>query len=116
MRNLVENFKHYLTEHKNVYNAEILIRAEPGSQLHDDIFEKIRAIEGITVIRASEAIKRDERNNKLMKLSVRFYIEAGSAIPYLEKVKNKIRTMRDEDGDRILSVTIRSLPKKSEDF
>ena len=116
MKNLVENFKHFLAEDKNVYKTEIIIRAEPGSQLHDDIFEKIRAVEGVTVIRSTEAIKRDERNNKLLNVSVRFYVDSANAIPYLEKLKNTIRTFKDSDGDRILSVAIHKLPQKTTDL
>ena len=51
-----------------------------------------------------------------MNLSVRFYVNPANAIPYLENLKNKIRTMQDDDGDRILSVEIRKLPEKSDDL
>ena len=112
MKDLFENFKYFLVEEKKLYKTEITVRAEPGSQLHDDIFEKIRAIEGVTVIRSTEAIKRDERNNKLMNISVRFYIDSANTIPYLEKLKNTIRTFKDSDGDGILSVSIRKLPER----
>lgn len=116
MKNLVENFKYFLTEAKNVYSAELHIKAQPTTKLYGRVFEAIRGIEGVTVIRSTEAIERDQHNNKLMKLSVRFYVEPASAIPYLEKLKNKIRTLTDEDGDKILSVSIRKLPEREEIF
>ena len=116
MRNLVENFKYFLTESKSVYSAELQIKAQPGTRLYGRVFEAIRGIEGVTVIRSTEAIEKDQYNNKLIKLSVRFYVEPANAIPYLEKLKNKIRVLTDEDGDKILSVTIRKLPEREEIF
>ena len=116
MKNLVENFKHFLTEEKSVYTAELLVIAEPGTRLYGRIFEAIRGIEGVTVIRSTEAIERDDKNNKIMKLSVRFYVNPANAIPYLEKLKNTIRNLRDDDGDRILSVSIRQLPERADDL
>lgn len=116
MKNLVENFKYFLTEAKAVYSAELHIKAQPGTKLYGKVFEAIRGIEGVTVIRSTEKIQKDERGDKIMKLSVRFYVEPGRAITYLEKLKEKIKTIRDEEGDRITSVSIRRLPKKAEEF
>ena len=116
MKNLVENFKHFLTEEKSVYTAEFLVIAEPGTRLYGKVFEAIRGIEGVTVIRSTEALERDDKNNKIMKLSVRFYVNPADAIPYLEKLKNVIRGLRDKDGGRILSVSIRKLPERMDDL
>lgn len=116
MKNLVENFKHFLVEAKEVYIAELLVRAESTTKLYGRVFEAIRGIEGVTVIRSTEKIEKDVRGDKIMKLSVRFYVEPGNAITYLEKLKEKIKTIRDEEGDRITSVSIRRLPEKAEDF
>ena len=65
MKNLVENFKHFLTEEKSVYTAEFLVVAEPGTRLYGKVFEAIRGVEGVTVIRSTEALERDDKNNKL---------------------------------------------------
>ncbi len=116
MKNLVENFKHFLVESKEVYHAELLVRAEKNTKLYGKVFEAIRGIEGVTVIRSTEKIQKDEQGQKLMKLSVRFYVEPANSIIYLEKLKNKIKTLKDEEGDRITSVSIRQLPKKAEEF
>tara|TARA_R110000824_G_scaffold197409_18_gene380915 strand:- start:4763 stop:5119 length:357 start_codon:yes stop_codon:yes gene_type:complete len=116
MKDLVENFKHFLTEEKSVYVAELLIKAEPGTRLYGRVFEAIRGIEGVTVIRSTETIKKDDKDNKIMNLSVRFYVNPANSIPYLEKLKNTIRNLKDDDGDRILSVIIRKLPEKVDDI
>jgi len=116
MKNLVDNFKHFLVEEKSTYIVEMLVKAEPATRLYGRIFEAIRGIEGVTVIRSTEAIQRDQQNNKLMILSVRFYVNPAESIPYLEKLKNKIRNMTDAEGDRILSVQIRKMPQKQDDI
>ena len=59
MKNLVENFKYFLTEDKSVYQMELLIKAQEGTRLYGKVFEAIRGIEGVTVIRSTEKIKRD---------------------------------------------------------
>ena len=99
MKDFVHNFKHFLTEAKSVYIAELRVKAQPGTRLYGRIFEAIRGIEGVTVIRSTEAIEKDQHNNKLMTLSVRFYVE-----------------LQDDDGDKILSVSISKLPEKSDDL
>lgn len=116
MKDLVENFKHFLVENKQVFEAELQLRAEPNTRLYGRVFEAIRGIEGVTVIRSTERIEKDDRGNKLMKLSVRFYVTPGHAITYVQQLNDKIKTITDENGHRILSTTIRRLPKRSDDF
>jgi hypothetical protein len=116
MKNLFENFKYFLTEQKAVYEAELLVKAESATKLYGRVFEAIRGIEGITVIRAAEGIQRDPNNNKLMKLYVRFYVEPGKALTYLQQVGQKIGTMKDADGDRIISTRITKLPQVDDTF
>jgi CTP:molybdopterin cytidylyltransferase MocA len=91
---------------------ELFIKAEEGTRLYGKVFEAIRGFEGVTVIRSTEKIQRDSQNNKLMNLSVRFYVNPAYAIPYIEKLKNAIRNLKDAEGDRILSVEIRKMPEK----
>ena len=115
MKEIVDSFKHFLVEEKSTYIVNMLIMAQPNTRLYGRVFEAIRGIEGVTVIRSTEAVKRDQQNNKIMNLSVRFYVNPANSIPYIEKLKNAIRNLKDDDGDRILSVQIRSLPEKQDD-
>ena len=116
MKNLVENFKHFLAENKNVYEAEILVKAEAATRLYGRIFEAIRGMEGVTVIRAKEGgIQRDTYDNKLLNLYVRFYVEPTNAVTYLQNISDKISTLKDADGDRIIATRITKLPEKRKD-
>ena len=49
-----------------------------------------------------------------MKLYIRFYVEPGKALTYLQQVAQKIGTMKDADGDRIISTRITKLPEKQD--
>ena len=49
-----------------------------------------------------------------MNLYIRFYVEPGKALTYLQLVSQKIGTMKDADGDRIISTRITKLPQKQD--
>ena len=49
-----------------------------------------------------------------MKLYLRFYVEPGKALTYLQLVAEKIKTLKDADGDRIISTRITKLPQKQD--
>jgi len=50
-----------------------------------------------------------------MKLYIRFYVEPGSALTYLQQVGEKIGRMKDADGDRVISTRITKLPEKEDE-
>jgi hypothetical protein len=116
MKNLVENFKHFLTEAKNVYEAEMRIKAQPDMTFYKTVFEAIRGIEGVTIIRPTEAIRKDPHNNQYMNLYVRLYIEPANVRLYIKKLKDKIIGLKDADGNRITYAEIRKYPEKSDDL
>ena len=49
-----------------------------------------------------------------MNLYIRFYVEQGKALTYLQLVAEKISTMKDAEGDRIISTRITKLPEKQD--
>lgn len=112
MENILENWKKYLTEEQISYTMVIALKAEPDTQLYGSVFEKIRAIEGITVIKTAQAMEKDNHGNKFFKLDIRFMMDRGRGVEYLDKVKNAIRKLKDDQGDRILSVVITRMPEK----
>ena len=112
MKDIMENFKHFLVEQKSIYTMEFKIVAEEGTALYGKIFEAIRGFQGVTVIRSTEKIERDPHNNKHMILSVRFYVNPADANQYVTALKTYIATLRDSDNKRILTATISKLPEK----
>lgn len=112
MKEYFHNFQNFLNESKTVYNMELEIKAEKGAKFYGQIFEAIRGIEGVTVIRASEAIRKDEQGNKIMKMTMRFYIHSQYVRPYISKIKDVIRSLKDEEGKKIISVITSKLPRE----
>ena len=112
MKKLLENWNVFITEALGNYEVEVVLRAEKNTQVKDDIFEKIRAIEGVTVIKTTQATRKDETGNKVLHLLIRFMVNPAFGTAYLEKIKNKIRSLKDDQGDRILSIKVLQLPRE----
>ena len=72
MEKILENWNNFLNEEQRVFNMQLVIRAEPGTKLYGRIFEAIRGIEGVTVIRSMKRIEKDENNNKVIIYPLRF--------------------------------------------
>ena len=112
MKLLLENWKTYLNEQLVKYQMEVLLRAEPDTQLYGTVFEKIRAIEGITVIKTTESMHTDSQGNKNVKLNIRFMVNPALGTRYLAFLRSKLQTIKDDEGDRIISVKILHMPKE----
>lgn len=95
---------------------ELIVRAEARTKLYGRVFEAIRGIEGVTVIRAIESIERDVQGNKVMKMSVRFYVNPAVIIQYITNLKSIISNLKDMEGDRILSAKIHKMPQKVDQY
>ena len=116
MKKLMENFKQFINEEQSVYTMELIVKAEAGTKLYGRVFEAIRGIEGVTVIRATEKIEKDYEGNKLMNMSIRFYVNPAIIVPYIQKLKHLISNLKDAEGDRILSVKIHKMPEKLDQY
>jgi len=116
MQKILESWNNFLNEEQRVFNMQFVIRAEPGTKLYGRIFEAIRGIEGVTVIRSMKRIEKDENNNKVMILSVRFYVSPPMMAKYVDELRNAISRLSDADGDEIISVKILKNPKMDDSF
>lgn len=116
MKKLMENFKQFINEEQSVYTMELIVKAEAGTKLYGRVFEAIRGIEGVTVIRATEKIEKDREGNKLMVMSVRFYVNPAVIVPYIQKLKHLISNLKDAEGDRVLAVRVHKMPEKIDQY
>ena len=115
MKAIFENWNKFLTEEQSVFTMQLVVKAEPGTKLYGRVFEAIRGIEGITVIRSMKQIERDEAGNKIMLLSVRFYVNPAFMPTYVDNLRKAISRLNDADGDEIISVKIFKNPEKMDD-
>ena len=54
MKELLQEWRKYLTEIENRWEFSVLVRLEKDANLYADIFEKIRAIPGVTIVKTAE--------------------------------------------------------------
>ena len=57
MKPIFENFRKFLKEIKSRWEFDVLVRLEKDANLYADIFEKIRAIPGVTIVKTGERQK-----------------------------------------------------------
>ena len=112
MQKLFENWNKFLKEELNHYNMEVQIKAEPDTQLYGSLFNKIRGIEGITIIKSTSKMQKDASGNKFISMNVKFL--ANPTLPqstFLQVFKDKMKSLRDDEGDRILNIRVTKLPE-----
>lgn len=115
MQKILENWNNFLTEEQSVFTMQLVVRAEAGTKLYGRVFEAIRGIEGVTVIRSMKQIEKDESGNKIMILSVRFYVNPAAMPRYVDNLRTVISRLKDADGDSIISVKVLQNPEKMDD-
>ena len=112
MKKILNEWKNYLFEAKKHYEIDLLIKAEADARIYGAIFNDIRAIPGVTIIKTNKRITKDHRGNKIVNLNLKFLMEPGLGGDYLKFLKNELQKAKDMEGDRILSVRITKFPIK----
>ena len=112
MKKLLENWRKLLSEAPQQYEMIISVKSQPDTTLYGAIYDHIRAIPGITIVKTAQAAEKDYAGNKISTLSLKFLMEPGLGHEYLASVKSQINSLKDEQGDRILGVRILRLPQK----
>ena len=104
MKVLLENFKRYLTEIENRWEFSVLVRLEKDANLYADIFEKIRAIPGVTIVKTAEKQKNISPTQKAAVLDIKCIVNKTGMVNYGIFLRNQLSKLKDESGDRILGV------------
>ena len=112
MKTFLENWKGYLTERQQHYRMLVSVKAEADTKMYGSIFNKIRAIPGITIVKTAQASEKDTQGHKIVTLDLKFFIEPGQGSDYVHYVKRQLIRLRDEEGDRILGVRVTRWPEK----
>ena len=115
MEQLLEKWNNFLFEARDSYHFVVDVISEKNTQLYGSIFDKIRAIPGVTIVKTVEASRTSETGNKVSRLDIKFLInpDLPGTQGYLEKVRSEIKLMKDDQGDRVLAVKMIAAPKKS---
>ena len=114
MKLLLENWQSFLNEAENSYNMTIEVVSDKDTQLYGSIYNKIRALTGITIVKAAQSSSINAQGNKTSQLDIKFLINPAQGITYIDTIKHAIKRMKDDQGDRILSVRITQMPQRTD--
>ena len=112
MKQILKSFQSYLAEIQDRWEFEILVRLEQDANLYADIFEKIRAIPGVTIVKTEEKQRRISPTQKAAVLSIKCLVGNTGLKNYGLFLRNKISKLKDEAGDRILGVRFTKFPEQ----
>lgn len=112
MKRLLENWQKHLHEEQRHYEMVVGVKSQPDTSLYGTIYNRIRGLKGVTIVKTTRASEKDRAGNKISTLNIKFLMHPGTGAEYLSYIKDQIRTLKDEQGDRILGVRILQLPEK----
>jgi hypothetical protein len=111
MKTLLEGFRGYLKEIKNRYEFVVFVRMENDLNLYADIFEKIRAIPGVTIVKTAEKQQDISPTQKAAVLDIKCIAGDTGILNYGMFLRNKLSKLKDESGDKVLGVRFLSPPE-----
>jgi len=110
MKKTLNEWKKYLFEERKQYEMHISFKAEPDAKIYGAIFDEIRAIPGITIVKTTSRIGKDTVGNKIVNLSLKFLMEPGLGADFMAYLNNELQRITDDEGDRIIATKIVRLP------
>jgi len=110
MQKLFENWQNFLKEEKQHYEISISLKIEADLQLYGQVFNQIRAIPGITIVKSEKKTQALPDGNKITNLNLKFLMFPGLGSEYLPFLKSKIKSIRDAQGDKILGIRVTKAP------
>tara|TARA_R110000765_G_C18710504_1_gene582976 strand:- start:107 stop:460 length:354 start_codon:yes stop_codon:yes gene_type:complete len=110
MKKLLERWGNYLSEGTTHFEVDVRLRYERTFALYGPVFNKIRAINGITIAKAEEDGVIDiQPNQKEVVMHLKF-IPDRPLKEYGAYLKNALLKIKDEDEDRIINVKFIKFP------
>jgi len=114
MKTILESWKEFvLSEEVAHYEIELKLRYAYDMSIYGDIFNKIRAIPGITIVKVKKGTKVDafaQNTRKSATLNLKFIPSARDIPRYLTFLKLRLLKIKDESGGKILAVRFLSRP------
>jgi len=110
----MENWSNFLKESKSEYEMVVSLKIQPNLQLYGIVFDQIRAIAGITIVKSTAKVTKTADGMKIATLSIKFLMGGGGGGQYIHYVKEEIKKIKDAQGDRVLGVRVVKVPEKTE--
>ena len=116
MKEITSKWRQFLlSESQNHYEVEILLKYAGDMSLYGDVFNKIRAIPGVTIVkRKEEDVVQSVGDQKMVRLNVKFFPRGALFRRYLDFLKTLISKINHQDGDKVMGVRFLSHPSTTE--
>ena len=109
---IAESAAKHLHEEQQHYEMIIAVKSQPDTSLYGTIYNRIRGLNGVTIVKTTRSAEKDHAGNKISTLNIKFLMNPGTGAEYLHYIKTAIKRLKDEQGDRILGVRILKIPEK----
>jgi len=114
VQKLLENWDKFLKETQNHWELEIAFTLEKDVNTYD-IFQRIRAIPGITIVKSIRKItKIADVGQKAIVLSIKAIVHPYNLQNYMSNLYSTLKKIKDDEGDRILDIKVVRSPKKTD--
>jgi len=116
MKEITSKWRNFLlTESQNHYEVEVLLKYASDMSLYGDIFNKIRAIPGVTIVKRKEDdVVQVLDNQKVVKLNIKFIPPRALMSRYLQILRTHMLRIKGEAGDKIIGIRFLTQPTSAE--
>jgi len=99
-----------LQEKQTQYVVYITLLTEPDTRIYGEIYTKIRAIPGVTIVKASKDSEENSVGTKMFFLKIKFLCDNYLTGIYISTLKQSILKLTDSNGNGITAVQVNTAP------
>lgn len=113
---ITEEYRNLIKEEQIQYVIYLALKSEPDAKIGGFVEDQIRAIPGVTVVDTKKDVRTDYFGNKTHYLKIKFLSSKGLTGTYLKYLKNRLLSVKDKEGDRIIAVKVTVAPKIDREY
>ena len=112
MQKILKKWDNFLLESGKHFEVEIKLKYAAEMSVYGDVFNKLRAIPGVTIVKIKEGsqVKKISKDQKTITLNVKFIPPKGLLSQYQAFLKTQMLKIKDQEGDKVISVRFVSYP------
>lgn len=115
-RLITEEYRSLIKEEQIQYVVYLALKSEPDAKIGGFVEDQIRAVPGVTIVDTKKDIRTDYFGNKTHYLKVKFLSGEGLTKTYMKYLKNRLLSIKDKEGDRIIAVKVTIAPKVDREY
>jgi hypothetical protein len=115
-RLITEEYRSLIKEEQIQYVVYLALKSEPDAKIGGFVEDQIRAVPSVTIVDTKKDIRTDYFGNKTHYLKVKFLSGEGLTKTYMKYLKNRLLSIKDKEGDRIIAVKVTIAPKVDREY